>query len=144
MTFPQGTLLAEVRAVTRRQASAVTCMCTDADCNFVISGDASKEKSDMWSETWRWYNIEISFTGFGLSYNSSMAFLPRTSCSPVVNHHLLSSECQRLNSTSLFLAVEQAYFDGIVSECREVMLQSRMMKVVEGWGQSKIVPWERR
>ncbi|XP_044163661.1 WD repeat-containing protein 64 isoform X2 [Acropora millepora] len=35
-----GTLLAEVRAVTRRQASAVTCMCTDADCNFVISGDA--------------------------------------------------------------------------------------------------------
>ncbi|KAK2567438.1 WD repeat-containing protein 64 [Acropora cervicornis] len=29
-----------VRAVTRRQASAVTCMCTDADCNFVISGDA--------------------------------------------------------------------------------------------------------
>ena len=41
-----------------------------------------------------------------------MAFLPRTSCSPVVNHHLLSSECQRLNSTSLFLAVEQAYFDG--------------------------------
>lgn len=41
-----------------------------------------------------------------------MAFLPRTSCSPVLNHHLLSSECQRLNSTSLFLAVEQAYFDG--------------------------------
>lgn len=35
-----GTLLSEVRAVTRRQASAVTSMCTDADCNFVISGDA--------------------------------------------------------------------------------------------------------
>ena len=31
---------------------------------------------------------------------------------------------------------------GIVSECREAMLQSRMMKVVEGWGQSKIVPRE--
>ncbi|KAM7448945.1 WD repeat-containing protein 64 [Porites harrisoni] len=35
-----GTLLSEVRAITRRQASAVTSMCTDADCNFVISGDA--------------------------------------------------------------------------------------------------------
>ena len=42
----QGALLSEVRAVTRRQASAVTSMCTDADCNFVISGDASKRNSD--------------------------------------------------------------------------------------------------
>lgn len=35
-----GTLLSEIRAITRRQASAVTAMCTDPDCNFVISGDA--------------------------------------------------------------------------------------------------------
>ncbi|KAJ7389764.1 WD repeat-containing protein 64 [Desmophyllum pertusum] len=35
-----GTLLSEIRAITRRQASAVTSMCTDPDCNFVISGDA--------------------------------------------------------------------------------------------------------
>lgn len=35
-----GILLSEVRAITRRQASAVTSMCADADCNFIISGDA--------------------------------------------------------------------------------------------------------
>ncbi|XP_048586234.1 WD repeat-containing protein 64-like isoform X2 [Nematostella vectensis] len=35
-----GRLLTEIRAVTRRQASAVTSLCTDADCRHVISGDA--------------------------------------------------------------------------------------------------------
>ena len=37
-----------MRAITRRQASAVTSMCTDADCNFVISGDASKSGFHIW------------------------------------------------------------------------------------------------
>ena len=41
-SFPfQGKLLTEVRAVTRRQSSAVTAMSTDVDCNYVVSGDSS-------------------------------------------------------------------------------------------------------
>ncbi len=42
IVMSKGTLLSEIRAITRRQAAAVTSMCTDPDCNFVISGDASK------------------------------------------------------------------------------------------------------
>lgn len=38
----KGRLLNEIRAVTRRQSSAVTCVTTDVDCKYVISGDASK------------------------------------------------------------------------------------------------------
>lgn len=40
-------MLNEIRAVTRRQASAVTCVTTDVDCNYVISGDASKYNESM-------------------------------------------------------------------------------------------------
>ena len=38
----QGHVLREITAITRRQGTAVTAVCHDADCNIIVTGDHSK------------------------------------------------------------------------------------------------------
>ena len=48
--FLQGEMLREITPMTRRQGSAVTAMCSDQDCNILVTGDQSKSimTIDIW------------------------------------------------------------------------------------------------
>ena len=109
-------MLREITAITRRQGTAVTAVCHDADCNIIVTGDHSKSNTIFTLNIWVGGTPTLMNPSEGWPYHHCLlieSFLPClkqalglglvSKLSPIFfSHHIPG---RQLNMTGIFLRV---------------------------------------